>query len=86
MKLKDGFILRQMAGETVVIPAGGDLDMNMMITLNGTGGLLWQCLEQGAEKAELVAALLDKYDVDEATAKADVEAFLEKLERHGFLD
>lgn len=86
MKLKDGLLLRRMAGETVVIPAGGDMDLNVMITLNGAGEVLWKKLEQGADRAELVQALLDKYDVDEATANADTAAFLEKLERHGFLE
>ena len=49
MKLKDGFILRSVAGETVVVPTGDDLDLNMMITLNETGKFLWEHLEKGAE-------------------------------------
>lgn len=85
MKLKDGFILRTVAGETVVIPTGGDLDLNMMITLNETGKFLWQRLEQGAEQEELVAALLGEYDVDEQTARYHVAAFVEKLNEHGFI-
>ena len=85
MKLKDGFILRSVAGETVVVPTGSDLDLNMMITLNETGKFLWQKLEQGAEEAELVSALLGEYDVDEQTAKAHVAAFVKKLNDHGFL-
>lgn len=85
MKLKDGFILRSVAGETVVVPTGNDLDLNMMITLNETGKFLWQRLEQGAEESELVAALLGEYDVDEQTAEAHVTAFVKKLNDHGFL-
>lgn len=85
MKLKDGFILRQVAGQTVVLPTGGELDLNMMITLNDTGKFLWELLDKGAEEAELVAALLAEYDVDEATAKASVENFIAKLNDNGFL-
>lgn len=85
MKLKQGFILRTVAGETVVLPSGDDLDLNMMITLNDTGKFLWQRLEAGAEMEELVAGLLEEYDVDEATAKAGVERFVSKLNEHGFL-
>ena len=55
MKLKEGFILRSVAGETVVVPTGDDLDLNMMITLNDSGKLLWQCLEKGAEQEDLEA-------------------------------
>lgn len=85
MKLKPGFILRTVAGETIVLPSGDELDLNMMITLNDTGKFLWQRLETGAETEELVAALLAEYDVDEATAKAGVERFVAKLNENGFL-
>ena len=86
MKLKDGFILRSVAGETVVVPTGDDLDLNMMITLNETGKFLWERLEQGAEEAELIAALLQEYDVDEQTAKDHVAAFIAKLKEYGFIN
>lgn len=86
MKLKDGFIMRQVAGQNVVIPSGDELNLNMMITLNDTGKFLWERLETGAEQEELVAAVLDKYDVDETTAKSSVESFVGKLKENGFLD
>ena len=85
MQLKEGFVLRSVAGETVVIPTGEDLDLNMMITLNDSGKLLWQRLEKGAEEADLVAALLGEYDVDEDTAQYHVTAFLKKLRENGFI-
>lgn len=85
MKLKDGFLLRQVAGQTVVLPAGGDLDLNMMITLNDTGSFLWKLLETETSEADLTAALLAEYDVDAATAASAVAAFLEKLHANGFL-
>ena len=85
MKIKEGFLLRKIAGQTVVLPTGGDLDLNMMITLNDTGKVLWQKLEVGAEVDELVADLLKEYDVDEATARAGVERFIAKLNENGFL-
>lgn len=85
MKLKEGFVLRQIAGETVVIPSGNELNLNMMITLNGTGAFLWERLEKGAEIDELVAALLGEYDVDEATARECVVNFVGKLRENEFL-
>lgn len=85
MKLKEGFILRSVAGETVVVPTGDDLDLNMMITLNESGKFLWEKLATGAEEAELVAALLGEYDVDEQTAKNHVALFVKKLNDHGFI-
>lgn len=85
MKLKEGFLLREIAGQTVVLPTGGDLDINMMITLNGTGAFLWEHLQEETNEAALVSALLAEYDVDEATALSAVTAFLEKLRKNDFL-
>ena len=85
MKLKDGFLVRQVAGQTVVLPLGGDLDLDMMITLNDTGAFLWEKLQEDTDEAALVAALLAEYDVDEATAKQAVANFVAKLSDNGFL-
>lgn len=85
MKLKEGFILRDVAGQTVVLPSGADLDLNMMITLNDTGKFLWTLLENETTEAELVAALLSEYDVDEATATAAISGFVAELNKNEFL-
>ena len=85
MKLKDGFILREVAGEMVVIPSGDALDLNMMITLNETGAFLWKQLERETTLDGVVAALLSEYDVEEEAARTHVAAFVEKLKQHDFL-
>ena len=85
MKLKEGFLLRQVAGKTVVLPSGDTLDLNMMITLNDTGAFLWKLLEQETDEDALVSALLGEYDVDETTARSSVTAFVAKLYDNGFL-
>ena len=86
MKIKDGFIIREIAGEIVVLPSGDALDLNMMITLNETGKFLWERLQVGAEEADLVAALLGEYDVDADTAAKSVAGFVAKLHENNFLD
>ena len=85
MKIKEGYILRQIAGEYVVIPSGEDLDLNLMITLNETGSFLWERLTEGAEEEDLVKALLAEYDVDEVRARKSVAAFIANLKEHDFL-
>lgn len=85
MKLREGFLLREIAGDTVVIPTGETVDLNMMITLNETGRFLWQRLETETDEASLTAALLAEYDVDELTAQTHVAAFVRKLKEHEFL-
>lgn len=86
MKLKPGFVMRDIAGETIVVPSGDELKLNMMITLNGTGKLLWQKLEAGATMEDLVQAMLAEYEVDEQTARTGAEAFVAKLQERGFLE
>ncbi len=86
MKLKDGFVLRKVAGQTVVLPAGENLDLNMMITLNDTGEFLWKCLDRESTVEDLSAALLLEYDVDEQTAKQAVEGFVATLQKYEFLE
>lgn len=85
MKIKDGFILRQVARQSVVLPAGNELNLNMMITLNDTGAFLWEHLQTETDEDALVAALLSEYDVDENTARVSVRQFVEKLNENGFL-
>ena len=85
MKLKDGFTLRTVAGETVALPASGVTNLDMMITLNDTGRFLWEKLAVGAEKADLVEALLGEYDVARDLAETSVDAFVAKLKELDFL-
>lgn len=86
MKIKDGYLLREVAGNSVVIPLGNDVvDFNGMITLSQTGALLWRALEKGADEKALVAAMLEEYDVDEKTALEDIRAFVAKLANAGII-
>lgn len=85
LKLKEGFVLREVAGQTVVLPTGDEMDLNVMITLNGTGRFLWERLETGTTEDALVAALLAEYDVDENTARESVQRFVAKLAEKEFL-
>lgn len=85
LKLKDGFIMREIAGDTMVLPSGDELDLNMMITLNDTGKFLWVRLQEGITMEALVEAVLKEYDVEEAEAKLQIEKFVGKLNENGFL-
>lgn len=85
MKIKDGYLLREVAGSHVVVPVR-DADLNGMITLNDTGALLWERLQRGCDEADLLRALRDAFEVDEATARADIARFLDRLTEAGLLD
>ena len=87
MKIKENFVLRQVADTWVVLPLGSaTLDFNGMLTLNESGVLLWHLLEQGKTQEELVDMLLTVYEVSRQEASADVEEFLNKLIQAGCVD
>lgn len=80
MKIKNGFILREVAGSFIVVAVGEAVkEFKGIINLNETGAFLWKILESGATEEQLVAKLLEEYDVDEKTAAEDVGKFINKL-------
>lgn len=80
MKIKDGFILRKVGGQNVVVAVGErSRNFNGIIRLNETGTFLWDILAGGSDEDGLTAALLEEYDVDEGSARNDVCAFVDKL-------
>lgn len=87
MKIKEGYIVRTVAGSNIVLPVGHHtVEFNGIMTLNETGMFLWNILANGAEKEELTKALLNEYEVDEKTASKDVELFIEKLSGAGLIE
>lgn len=80
MKIKKELIRRDIAGDIVLVPVGKTIyESNGLFVLNEVGAFLWDRLEQADTEEELLAALLEEYEVTEDTVRADVHAFLEKL-------
>ena len=70
MKIKEGFILREVAGNYIVVAVGEAVkNFNGVINLNESGAFLWKILSQGVEnESQLVDALLGEYDVEKEIA------------------
>ncbi len=84
MKIKDGFVLREIAGTWIVLPLDAEtVNFSGMLTLNNSGVMLWKELEKGCDKEALVSALINEYDVEESQASSDVESFVKKLSDAG---
>ena len=80
MKIKKNpeLILRNVAGEAVLIPTGSfAARFNGMISLNGPAAFIWEQMENVNSREELVQKMLERYDVDEETARRDVNGFLD---------
>ena len=86
MKIKEGYILREVAGNFVVLPIGqATLDFNGMISLNATGAFLFDLLKEDTTEEKLLEEMLNTYDIDEATAKKDIADFVEKIKGAGII-
>lgn len=86
MKIKEGYILRTVAGEHVAIPSGNELDLSVMLTLNDTGKFLWEQLLTEKTEAQLLEAVLAEYEAEPQQAASFIAAFVEKLREYGCLE
>jgi len=88
MKIKGDFMLREIAGQSIVVPLGNNVvSVNGIITLTESAVILWKKLENGVSGIdELVDALLNEYDVDRETALNSVEEFIGQLREKGMID
>ena len=86
LKLKEGFVLRNVAGENVVLPTGDEMDLTMMITLNDTGKFLWEQLQEDKTEEDLLQAVVSTYeDVDQEEAKKFIADFVGHLREYELL-
>ena len=86
MRIKSGFVLREVAGQVMVIATGeASKDFHGMIKLNATGKEIWLGLQEGLSEEDIAKKLQEKYEVESEKAVEDTRAFLEKMEEMGFL-
>lgn len=87
MKLKEDFVLRQVAATWVVLPLSREtVDFNGMLRLNDTGALLWKAMEQGCDRSGLIRELTTRYEVSDQQAGTDVDEFLATLRTAGCIE
>ena len=87
MKIKENFMIRKVADSYVVVPIGPAVaNFNGMINLNAAGAFLWQLLENDTTEDEVVASMLEQYEVSEDVARADVQKFVAQLKEADLLD
>lgn len=87
VKVREGFILKKMGTQAVVIAIGSASKIfNGMVKLNETGELMWEKLVEGTTREELLATILETYEVDEETATKDVDNFIQTLKKPGIIE
>lgn len=86
MKIDKEFVLREIAGDYILVPVGETaLHFNGLITVNEVGAFLWEQLRQETTRSQLIERILEEYEVDEATVSGDVDEFLSQLSEAGII-
>ena len=80
MKIKGEYSIREIAGETVVVPVGETvIKSNILAVLNETGRFFWEMLAKGSTEEEIISAMCEEYDVDAETVRSDLSEFVNYL-------
>lgn len=86
MKTNKEYMLREIAGETVLVPTGSaSQKLNGMIRLTESAAYIWKQVDTAADLEEIVARVQDEYGVDEDTARRDIYGFLRELYVRGIV-
>ena len=87
LKHKSGFVLKNIAGDYIVVPTGKNIvDFKKMLTTNETGAWIWQQLDEGTEYGELVSKFAETFEIDVECADNDVDEFVFKLASQNLLE
>ena len=87
MKIKGEYIIREIAGEHLLVPVGETaLELNGMVILNPVGAEIWSGLEAGLDENAILSDLLEHFEVSAETAKQDMDEFLQDLKSAGLLE
>jgi len=86
LKVKEGFILKNIVDEWIVMPTGKNIkNFEGAIILNDVSAFIWRKLEKSISRDDILQAVLDEFDIDRQTAAADLDEFLGKIEDLGIL-
>ena len=71
---------RRIAGEYILVPiAGRGAEVDAIFNLNGVGAFIWEQFDGRRDGREIVAQIIEQFDVDHDRAAADYLDFVEKL-------
>ena len=87
MKLKDGIVTNSIDGESFAIATGkAAREFNGLIKNNPSAAFIFELLKTEQTEDSIVSAMLEKYEVDESTVRADVKALLELLKSKNLIE
>lgn len=86
MKIDKEFVLREIAGDYILVPVGQTaMSFNGLITINEIGAFLWERMKEDTTIGLLTEAVLGEYEVEREIAQKDVEEFVDALLKAGIV-
>ncbi|MBR4749098.1 MAG: PqqD family protein [Abditibacteriota bacterium] len=87
MRIKDGYMLKKVAGENLLINTGpASADFSKVIKLNDTAAWMWQQIADGNSPEETAQLAAEKYSIDIEKARQDVGGFAAELVKNGLAE
>ena len=87
MKIKEGYVIRQVMGNYVVIATGEESrNFHGMVKLNETAASIWNYIADGKNEDEIIAAMMEQYEVEEQKLRDDVKKTIETLVAQGLVE
>lgn len=87
MKIKEGFVTREIADTIVAVPTGELVnEFQGIIKLTESAKFVWDLLQEDTTMEKLIDALVQKYELNRDTAKADVEKFVNNLKSANIIE
>lgn len=86
-KRKSNYEIKEIGGETLLIPRGAEtVDFNNVTVFNETGALLISAMNEAIDIDSLAQMLVEKYNIKPEEAKADTEAYIQKMLDAGIIE
>jgi len=79
----ESIVTRKTGNEYVLVPITDNIaDMNSVYTLNETGAFIWEKIDGKRNLDEIIAAVINEYDIDRKSAESDVFSFIENMSKY----
>lgn len=87
MKAKDGFVMRTVVDENIIMPTDENINQfEGAVVLNDVSAFIWLKLQQSITWEELLAAVMNEFEVTYERAEKDLSALLERFQEYGLIE
>ena len=87
MKIKAGFVKREVMDKTVIVPTGeAGKTIKGMIKLNATASFIWDCVAEGMDLPAIADKMVATYGIDKETALKDAETIVSQMKQAGVFE